>query len=66
MDAVVIRDFRIREGHTLQFRTEASNIMNTPIFDFPNTTPTSNQFGMVLPSQLNRPREVEFAFRYSF
>ncbi|MFB3825171.1 MAG: TonB-dependent receptor domain-containing protein [Bryobacteraceae bacterium] len=66
LDTVLIRNFRIREGHTMQFKASAYNALNTPIFNFPNTSPTSALFGVVPATQLNLPRNVEIGFRYAF
>lgn len=49
IDVGMLRVFRIKEGHKLQFRVSAYNATNTPIFDFPNTTPTSALFGVSAP-----------------
>jgi hypothetical protein len=65
-DLTLIREFAIRENHKLQFKASAFNAFNTPIFGGPNTSPSSNQFGIVTLSQTNLPRQVELAFRYSF
>ncbi|HWB87484.1 MAG TPA: carboxypeptidase-like regulatory domain-containing protein [Bryobacteraceae bacterium] len=65
-DATVIRNFRIREGHELQFKVSAFNITNTPIFGAPNNSPTSSLFGVVPVTQINLPRDVELGFRYRF
>ena len=56
----------MREGHTMQFKVSAYNMTNTPIFNFPNTSPTSALFGVVPATQLNLPRHVEIGFRYAF
>ena len=66
VDVTLIREFRIREGHHFQFKVTALNATNTPIFDFPNTTPTSQLFGVVPITQINAPRNVELGFRYAF
>jgi hypothetical protein len=66
LDVALIRDFRITEGHKLQFKASAYNVTNTPLFGAPNTTPTSPLFGVVPISQINLPRVVELGFRYSF
>jgi len=65
-DMTLLRGFRIREGHTLQFKASAFNLSNTPIFGFPNTSPTSPLFGVVPIRQINLPRSVEIGFRYAF
>lgn len=66
LDLSLIRMFRIREGHTLQFKASAYNSTNSPIFGFPNTSPTSSLFGVVPITQINGPRNVELGFRYAF
>jgi len=66
LDVVLIRNFRIREGRRFQFKASAFNVSNTPIFSAPNTSPSSNLFGVVPITQRNLPRSVELAFRYAF
>ncbi|MBI4876443.1 MAG: TonB-dependent receptor [Acidobacteria bacterium] len=66
LDLTLIRNFRIREGHKFQFKLSAFNATNTPIFNDPNTTPTSPLFGVVPITQMNLPRSVEIGLRYSF
>ena len=66
LDLTLIRAFQIREGHRLQFKVSAFNVSNTPIFGAPNTSPSSNLFGVVPITQRNLPRSVELAFRYAF
>jgi hypothetical protein len=66
VDLTLIRDFRIKEGHKFQFKATAFNVSNTPIFDFPNTSPTSPLFGVVPTTPLNYPRSVEIGLRYAF
>ncbi len=66
VDLTLIRDFPIREGHKVQFKLSAFNATNTPIFNIPNTTPTSPLFGVVPVTQMNLPRSVELGFRYAF
>jgi hypothetical protein len=66
LDVTLVRNFRIAERHNLQFRAAAFNATNTPLFDVPNTTPTSPLFGVVSITQRNLPRSIELGFRYAF
>lgn len=65
-DATATRYIKIRESQMLRLRLQAYNFTNTPFFGAPNTTPTSPQFGQVLPTQTNLPRTVDIEARYSF
>jgi hypothetical protein len=64
-DLSLIKDTRILEKLTLQFRAEAFNLTNTPIFAPPNTTFGSPAFGTVS-SQANQPRVLQFALKLLF
>jgi hypothetical protein len=60
------KQFRFTEHQSLEFRAQAFNFTNTPLFGGPNTTPTSPLFGQITISQINLPRQVELALTYSF
>jgi len=62
----MFKNFKIRERVTFQFRAEAFNAFNTPIYQGPDTGLTSNNFGRVTINQQNFPRSMQFAFRLSF
>ncbi|MBS1855699.1 MAG: TonB-dependent receptor [Acidobacteria bacterium] len=64
-DLSLIKDTRLVEKLTLQFRAEAFNLTNTPIFAPPNTTFGSPAFGVVS-SQANQPRVLQFALKLLF
>jgi hypothetical protein len=64
-DLSLIKDTKIRERFTLQFRAEAFNLTNTPVFAPPNTTFGSPTFGVVS-SQANSPRVLQFALKLLF
>jgi carboxypeptidase family protein len=64
-DASLLRNFRVARNHTLQFRLEAFNLPNRPIWNDPNTTFTSPNFGRILTTR--RPmREMQFGVKYIF
>ena len=41
------RDFKLKEGVNLQFRSDLYNVANHSQFGLPNTTATSTDFGKV-------------------
>jgi hypothetical protein len=47
IDAGLTRIFMYRERYSLQFRAEALNLTNTPIFSNPNTQENSGNFGYI-------------------
>ena len=53
---------KIREGAKLQFRIEAFNALNHPLFNAPDTTVNGGNFG-VITSTANSPREVQLALK---
>jgi hypothetical protein len=64
-DASIMKDTRIHERMTMEFRVEVLNLFNQVTFGSPNTTPTSTSFGQVT-SQLNVPRRMQFTLRLQF
>jgi hypothetical protein len=64
-DASIKKEFRILEGLRLEFRADATNVMNSPIFTAPNTTPTSSAFGQVT-SVAWPGRQWQFAMKVRF
>jgi hypothetical protein len=60
------KQFRFNERHSVEFRAQAFNFTNTPLYGSPNTTPTSPLFGQITVSQINLPRQVELALTYRF
>ena len=67
IDCSIFKDFSIRERFKLQFRGEAFNLFNTPLFDVPGRDVNTASFGVVS-SQLTGPgpRELQFSLRLSF
>ena len=64
-DISVFKHFRITERLNLQFRAEALNAFNTPRFSSPNTSVTSNSFGIVT-TTANAPRQIQFGLKLLF
>jgi hypothetical protein len=50
---------------TLQFRVEAVNALNHPVYSAPTADPTSSTFGQIT-AQANQPRVFQFAGFYRF
>jgi trimeric autotransporter adhesin len=64
-DASVFKNFSIKERVKCQFRTEALNATNTPLFYGPSTAFGSSSFGKIT-SQANFSRQLQLALRFSF
>lgn len=64
-DFSLMRDFTITERAALQFRAEAFNLTNTPMFSLPNTNLSSGAVGTIT-SLAGDPRVMQFALRLSF
>ncbi len=64
-DFALFKDFRVKEGHKVQFRWEAFNFLNTPQFSAPDRTLGSATFGQITSTAVNN-REMQFALKYVF
>jgi len=64
-DMSVFKNFTIMEKVKAQFRTEALNATNTPLFYGPSTSFGSSTFGKIT-SQANFSRQLQLAIRLSF
>ena len=64
-DMSVFKNFAITERFKAQFRAEALNAMNTPMFRAPNTSYGSSSFGRIT-SQANFPRMLQLGIRLYF
>lgn len=65
LDFSLFKSFRAGERVRLQFRAEAFNLTNTPLFGMPNTQVGSAAFGQVT-SQENSPRQVQLGLKILF
>jgi hypothetical protein len=65
VDASIIRNFRMGSSKTIQFRLEAFNVLNNPIWNDPNTTLTSPLYGTI--NSTRRPmREMQIGLKFVF
>jgi hypothetical protein len=66
VDFSIFKDFPITERVRLQFRTEATNIGNTPQFATPDNNLQDAKFGQVTASQPGTERHIQFQLRLQF
>jgi hypothetical protein len=64
-DISLHKEFRVREGHRLQFRYEAFNFFNTPQFNAPSRSLGAADFGRIGGTVINN-REMQFGLKYIF
>lgn len=64
-DISVFKTFTVLEKYRAQFRAEAINAFNTPLFNSPNTTFGSGAFGQIS-QQANFPRMYQLGLRFFF
>jgi hypothetical protein len=64
-DASVLKNFNITDSSFFQFRLEAFNVNNRPVFSGPNLSPTSGGFGQITGVQ-NSNRVVQLGARIVF
>jgi hypothetical protein len=64
-DMSVIKNTRITEKYSAQFRAEALNALNQVRFSAPNTTPSSTSFGIVS-SEASVPRRIQMTLKFIF
>jgi hypothetical protein len=65
LDFSLFKSFRPTEGTAIQFRAEAFNLTNTPLFSQPNTQVGSPLFGTVT-GQENNPRQIQLGLKILF
>jgi hypothetical protein len=69
VDMSLIKNTLVREGWNMQFRLDAFNAFNTPVFSAdPNLDPTSPNFGRIFRDngQSNFPRNIQLGVRFVF
>jgi len=65
VDISLVKNTLIKEGMNLQFRCEAFNAANHPIFGQPNATFGTPQFGQISDTRLDN-RQIQVALKLSF
>ena len=65
LDFSLFKNFRYGERWKIQFRAEAFNVFNHPVFGGPNTVFGNPNFGRVV-SQATAPRQIQLALRLQF
>jgi hypothetical protein len=65
VDFSLFKTFKPLERLTVEFRAEAFNLTNSPIFSAPNVTLGSALFGVVS-GQENTPRQIQFGLKLLF
>ena len=66
VDASIIRNFRFgQSSKSIQFRLEAFNVFNNPIWNDPDTTLTSATYGQIT-STRTPMRELQLGFKFIF
>ena len=65
LDAVLVKNFTIKEALKAQLRTDWFNALNHPQFLVPNVSPTSSAFGVVT-GEWSSPRTIQFALKLLF
>ncbi len=65
LDFSLFKNFRYRERWKIQFRAEAFNVFNHPVFGGANTVFGNPNFGRVV-SQATAPRQLQLALRLQF
>ena len=73
MDFSLFKDFNFTERWKVQFRSEAFNLTNTPIFSLPGQNVTDSRalggngnFGRITSSVAGTERRLQFALRLQF
>lgn len=64
-DFSVFKEFRIKEGLRVQFRTECFNLLNTTQFDLPNASIGASQAGMIT-GIVGTPRQIQLGAKLVF
>lgn len=64
-NAALLKGFRVKEGQRFEFRLEAENAMNHPVFSDPSGSFGSTSFGQITSTKVGN-RNVQLGFKYYF
>ena len=64
-DAALLKSFAVKEGQRFEFRLEAVNVTNTPIFSDPANSFGISNFGTITGTKVGA-RNVQLGFKYYF
>ena len=64
-DLSIGKQFRIREEMNFEFRVEAKNALNHPVFGTPDTSIGDDTFGQISYTAIG-PRQVQLGFKFNF
>ena len=65
MDTALLKSWKTREDQRIEFRLEAANALNHPVFSDPNTSYGSSGFGQITSTVTDR-RVIQFGLYYRF
>ena len=65
VDASIFKTIALKEHYRAEFRLEALNLLNHPMFNNPNTNFSSASFGKIT-TQANLPRQMQLGLRLQF
>ena len=66
VDLSLFKNFHLTERLRFEFRAEAFNLANHPVYSNPNTDITAGNFGQILGTTLFSERQVQFAAKLFF
>jgi len=64
-DTALTKSWRVREQHSLEFRAEASNFLNHPIFNPPAVNFGAGNFGQISSTKIGS-RNIQLSLKYRF
>jgi hypothetical protein len=65
-DLSISKQFPIREEMNLEFRLEAQNALNHPVFGTPDTSVDDGNFGAIFNTSGNGSRQMQLAVKFNF